>query len=48
MIPFGAVLVREGLGETFYARLRPISENRVLEALAARQRGQTPCPNAEI
>jgi DNA polymerase III epsilon subunit-like protein len=34
MICFGAVLVREGLQQTFYGRLRPISESWVPEALA--------------
>ena len=34
MVCFGAVLVVPGLGETFYGRLRPISERWVPEALA--------------
>src|SRR5262245_19662219 len=34
MICVGAVLVQEGLRETFYGRLRPISERWVPEALA--------------
>ncbi|KAB2917824.1 MAG: exonuclease [Hyphomicrobiaceae bacterium] len=34
MICFGAVLVKEGLDQTFYGRLRPVSENWVPEALA--------------
>jgi hypothetical protein len=34
MVSFGAVLVREGLGETFYGRLRPISDRWIPEALA--------------
>jgi hypothetical protein len=34
MICVGAVLVQEGLGETFYGRLRPISEQWIPEALA--------------
>ncbi len=34
MICFGAVLVQEGLDQTFYSRLQPISGNWVPEALA--------------
>jgi hypothetical protein len=34
MVCLGAVLVREGLGETFYGRLRPISDKWVPAALA--------------
>jgi hypothetical protein len=34
MVCFGAVLVREGLDQTYYGRLRPISEKWVPEALA--------------
>jgi hypothetical protein len=34
MVCFGAVLVREGLNQTFYGRLRPISDAWVPEALA--------------
>ena len=34
MICIGAVLVQEGLRETFYGRLRPISEQWIPEALA--------------
>ncbi|HXF54741.1 MAG TPA: exonuclease domain-containing protein [Hyphomicrobiaceae bacterium] len=34
MVCFGAVLVREGLDEVFHARLRPISDRWVPEALA--------------
>jgi hypothetical protein len=34
MISFGAVLVQEGLRQTFYGRLRPISEQWMPEALA--------------
>ena len=34
MICLGAVLVREGLEQTFYGRLRPISEQWIPEALA--------------
>ena len=34
MVCFGAVLVREGLDQTFYARLRPISEKWLPEALS--------------
>lgn len=34
MVCFGAVLVRPGLDETFYGRLRPISDRFVPEALA--------------
>jgi Exonuclease len=34
MVCLGAVLVREGLDETFYGRLRPISDRWVPEALA--------------
>jgi Exonuclease len=34
MVCFGAVLVREGLDETFYGRLCPISDRWVPEALA--------------
>jgi hypothetical protein len=34
MICFGAVLVEEGLGRTFYARLKPVSEKWLPEALA--------------
>ena len=34
MVCFGAVLVREGLGDTFYGRLRPVSDKWVPEALA--------------
>ncbi|PQO42812.1 3'-5' exoribonuclease [Blastopirellula marina] len=34
MICFGAVLVRPGLQETFYGRLKPISEKWIPEALA--------------
>ena len=34
MVCFGAVLVREGLDETFYGRLWPISDRWVPEALA--------------
>jgi hypothetical protein len=34
MICFGAVLVRDGLEQSFYGRLRPISEQWIPEALA--------------
>jgi len=34
MISFGAVIVREGLKETFYAELKPVSEEWIPEALA--------------
>src|SRR5437016_2039157 len=34
MICFGAIVVREGLADTFYGRLRPISERWLPEALA--------------
>jgi hypothetical protein len=34
MISFGAVLVKEGLEQTFYGRLRPISERWIPESLA--------------
>jgi hypothetical protein len=34
MVCFGAVLVREGLEQTFYGRLRPISDKWVPEALS--------------
>jgi hypothetical protein len=34
MISFGAVLVKEGLTETFYGKLKPISEQWIPEALA--------------
>jgi hypothetical protein len=34
MIEFGAVIVESGLGRTFHARMRPISERWVPEALA--------------
>jgi Exonuclease len=34
MICFGAVLVREGLQQTFYGRLKPISDNWLPDALA--------------
>lgn len=34
MISFGAVLVDEQLGNTFYGKLKPISENFIQEALA--------------
>jgi len=34
MVCFGAVLVREGLGDTFYGRLLPVSDKWVPEALA--------------
>jgi len=34
MICLGAVLVQEGLEQTFYGRLRPISDNWIPEALA--------------
>lgn len=34
MICFGAIVVRDGLADTFYGRLRPISERWVPEALA--------------
>ncbi len=34
MVCFGAVLVQEGLDQTFYGRLRPISETWIPEALA--------------
>src|SRR5215467_2253003 len=34
MICFGAVLVREGLNQVFYGRLKPISEKWIPEALA--------------
>ena len=34
MVCLGAVIVEEGLGRTFYGRLRPISERWVPEALA--------------
>jgi len=34
MVCFGAVVVRPGLADTFYARLRPVSELWVPEALA--------------
>ena len=34
MVSFGAVLVNDALDQTFYGRLRPISEQFVFEALA--------------
>ena len=34
MICFGAVVVREGLNQVFYSRLKPISEKWIPEALA--------------
>ena len=34
MVCFGAVLVKEGLGQTFYGRLKPISEKWLPDALA--------------
>ena len=34
MICFGAVVVREGLEEAFYGRLKPISDKWIPEALA--------------
>src|ERR1700740_3508561 len=34
MISFGAVIVREGLDQVFYGRLKPISEKWIPEALA--------------
>jgi hypothetical protein len=34
MICFGAVAVREELGQTFYGRLKPVSERWIAEALA--------------
>jgi hypothetical protein len=34
MICFGAVVVRDGLEQTFYGRLKPISERWIPEALA--------------
>lgn len=34
MVSFGAVLVREGQDQTFYGRLRPVSEQWIPEALA--------------
>ena len=34
MVCFGAVLVREGLDQTFYARLKPISKTWIPDALA--------------
>src|SRR5262245_66258942 len=34
MISFGAVLVKEGLEQTFYGRLKPISERWIPDALA--------------
>lgn len=34
MISFGAVLVQDGLNQTFYGQLRPISDNYIPEALA--------------
>ncbi len=34
MISFGAVLVKEGLEQSFYGQLKPISENWLPEALA--------------
>lgn len=34
MVCFGAVVVKPGLGQTFYGQLRPISEKFVPEALA--------------
>jgi hypothetical protein len=34
MVCFGAVLVKEGLDQTFYGRLKPISETWIPEALA--------------
>jgi len=34
MISFGAVLVNNDLNETFYGRLKPISEKFIPEALA--------------
>ena len=34
MVCFGAVLVREGLDQTFYARIKPISEQWIASALA--------------
>ena len=34
MISFGAVVVSQGLNQTFYGKLKPISENWIPEALA--------------
>ena len=34
MVCFGAVLVKEGLDQTFYARLKPISDKWIPDALA--------------
>jgi DNA polymerase III alpha subunit (gram-positive type) len=34
MVSFGAVVVEEGLGRTFYGKLKPISDNWIAEALA--------------
>jgi hypothetical protein len=34
MIALGAVVVRDGLADTFYGKLRPISETHIPEALA--------------
>jgi hypothetical protein len=34
MVCFGAVLVKEGLDQTFYSRLRPISDKWIPDALA--------------
>ena len=34
MVCFGAVLVKEGLDQTFYGRLKPISDKWIPEALA--------------
>jgi hypothetical protein len=34
MVCFGAVLVKEGLGQTFYGRLKPISDKWLPDALA--------------
>jgi hypothetical protein len=34
MVCFGAVIVREGLKDTFYGRLRPVSDKWIPEALA--------------
>lgn len=34
MISFGAVVVRPGLGDTFYGQLKPVSERFIPEALA--------------
>jgi hypothetical protein len=34
MVCFGAVLVKEGVDQTFYGRLRPISDKWIPDALA--------------